>query len=187
MRIGFLGTGTMATALGRAWAAAGHDLVIAGRSATRAEAVAAAIGDRAGAVPAERLVAASDVGLLAVAWEGMDEALDLVSAWQGGLSGRVVIDCTNAVDYATGSLKPASGSAAGHVAAVSPGARVVKALHLFVGESWLSAPEGLAARTVAICGDDDAAGFVMGVVAAGHNPTTAVPWVQPAGLPARPA
>lgn len=90
------------------------------------------------------------------------------------------------------------------------GSHVVKALHLFAGASWLApTPPGQPRRTVAICGDDDAAldiaaelirdlggvpaviggleharqlegvaGFVMRVVAAGHNPVTAVPVVD---------
>lgn len=211
MRIGILGTGTMAHALGQAWARVGHDLVIAGRSQSRATAVAGQIGARARAVPAGDLADASDVVLIAVAWEGVDEALALAKAGAGTLAGKTLIDCTNAVDYATGVLRPATGSAAEHIAAIAPGARVVKALHLFAGHSWLSPrPAGAAPRTVAICGDDpgaldltarlvrdlgaspaviggldharqleDVAGFVIRVVASGHNPTTAVPWVEP--------
>jgi predicted dinucleotide-binding enzyme len=125
-------------------------------------------------------------------------------------AGKAVIDCTNAVDYASGMLKVACGSAAEHIAGMAVGGHVVKALHLFAGTSWLSAPaDGQRARTVAICGEDsaaieiaaelirdlgavpaviggldharqleDAAGFVMRLVAAGCNPTTAVPFVE---------
>jgi predicted dinucleotide-binding enzyme len=157
MRIGILGTGTMATALGQAWARVGHDLAIAGRSPARATTVATQIGDRARAVPASELADASDVVVIAVAWEGVDEALALANTREGALAGKTLIDCTNAVDYTTGVLKPATGSAAQHIAAIATGAHVVKALHLFAGQSWLSRPDGLAPRTVAICGDDQGA------------------------------
>jgi 8-hydroxy-5-deazaflavin:NADPH oxidoreductase len=59
MRIGILGTGTMASALGRAWARAGHRLVIAGRSTSRAALTANMIGDGAVAVAVSDLAAQS--------------------------------------------------------------------------------------------------------------------------------
>lgn len=189
LRIGILGTGTMATALAEAWTRAGHEILVGGRRA---------------APPAD-VVAASDAVLLAVSWSGVDAMLDLAGP---GLAGKPLIDCTNAVDFATGRLLPPSGSAAEHIAERS-GAHVVKALHLFAGTSWLT--DAGTPRTVAICGDDaaalalterlirdlggtpatlggldrarqleDVAGFVMGLVATGHDPATAVPAVQAA-------
>jgi predicted dinucleotide-binding enzyme len=136
--------------------------------------------------------------------------LALAGAGEGSMAGKAVIDCTNAVDYASGLLKPPTGSAVQHIAGQAVGSRVVKALHLFAGASWLApTPAGQPKRTVAMCGDDDAAlgiaaelirdlggvpaviggleharqledvaGFVMRVVAAGHNPVTAVPFVE---------
>jgi 8-hydroxy-5-deazaflavin:NADPH oxidoreductase len=78
----------------------------------------------------------------------------LADAPQGSLQGKTVVDCTNAVDYATFELKPSSGSAAEQVAELAPGAHVVKALHLFAGRSWLTpASPDAAPRTLAICGD----------------------------------
>ncbi|WP_308198179.1 NAD(P)-binding domain-containing protein [Rhodococcus sp. ARC_M6] len=204
MRIGILGTGNMATALGQAWARAGHELVIAGRSTPRAGLVAKEIGGSVRAVAADRLAAESDVVVIAVLWEGLDDALALANAPTGAFAGKTVIDCTNAVDFSTGMLKSAT-SAAQHIAEIATGARVVKALHLFAGQSWLVA-DGSELKTVAICGDDneslditaglirdlgastaviggldharqleDVAGFVMAVVASGNNPASAVP------------
>src|SRR5690606_22286734 len=48
MRIGMLGTGGMAAALGAGWARAGHDIMIAGRDAGKAAALAGAVGGRSG-------------------------------------------------------------------------------------------------------------------------------------------
>jgi predicted dinucleotide-binding enzyme len=212
MRIGILGTGTMASALGRAWARAGHRLVIAGRSTSRAALTANMIGDGAVAVAVSDLAAQSDAIVIAVAWEGLDEALACAQASHGAFAGKTVIDCTNALDFTTGALLLPRGSAAQHISDIATGAHVIKALHMFAGQSWLDPrPTGVAPRTVAICGDDqrslditsalirdlgasaaviggldharqleDVAGFVVSVVAAGHNPVTAVPSVQPA-------
>ena len=196
LRIGILGTGTFATALAEAWSRAGHAITVAGRSLAKAQAVG-----HAALSPAE-LAAASDVVLLAISYEGLDEALALTGA---SLRGKPLIDATNAVDFTTGRHKAPTGSAAEHVAALT-GAHVVKGLNLFAGESWLTASG--TPRTVALCGDDpaalalterliadlgatparlggldharqleDVAGFVMRLVATGHDPATAVPSV----------
>ena len=210
VRIGILGTGTMASALAEAWARAGHGILVGGRSIEKARAIGERLGDAVQAAAPSDVVKGSDVVVVAVAWEGIDQVLGLAGAGEGSFAGLTVIDCTNAVDYASGMLKPTVGSAAERVAAVAAGARVVKALHLFAGTGWLSPPpDGQPVRTVAMCGDDadaldqaselirdlgavpaviggldharqleDVAGFVMGLVAVGCNPTTAVPFVE---------
>ncbi|WP_342747028.1 NAD(P)-binding domain-containing protein [Nocardia amikacinitolerans] len=47
MRIGILGTGAMAAALGGRWARAGHDVTVAGRSQDKARMLATRLGVRA--------------------------------------------------------------------------------------------------------------------------------------------
>jgi predicted dinucleotide-binding enzyme len=210
MRIGILGTGVMASALAEAWVRRGHHVLVAGRSQDKARAIAERLGDAVEAVTPAQAAGASDAVVVAVAWEGLDHMLALAGAGEGSMAGKAVIDCTNAVDYASGLLKPPTGSAVQHIAGQAVGSRVVKALHLFAGASWLApTPAGQPKRTVAMCGDDDAAlgiaaelirdlggvpaviggleharqledvaGFVMRVVAAGHNPVTAVPFVE---------
>ncbi|WP_308208835.1 NAD(P)-binding domain-containing protein [Actinoalloteichus caeruleus] len=44
MRIGILGTGTMASALGAGWVRAGHEVVVGGRSRDRARRLAHGLG-----------------------------------------------------------------------------------------------------------------------------------------------
>lgn len=210
MRIGILGTGVMASALAEGWTRSGHHVLVGGRSPERARAIAARLGDAVEAVDPAQVGKQSDVVVVAVAWEGIDPVLDLAGAGQGSLAGLAVIDCTNAVDYADGLLKLPAGSAVEHIAERAVGSKVVKALHLFAGASWLvPTPTGQPKRTVAMCGDDEAAlaiaaelvrdlggvpaviggleharqledvaGFVMRLVAAGHNPVTALPSVD---------
>lgn len=75
MRIGILGTGTLAGALGACWARAGHDLVIGGRSQFKAQALVSRLGGLARAASLREAVAGRDVVLLVVPWEGVDDAL----------------------------------------------------------------------------------------------------------------
>jgi 8-hydroxy-5-deazaflavin:NADPH oxidoreductase len=125
----------------------------------------------------------------------------------GSLAGTPLIDPTNAVEHGVGVLITDRGtSAAERIAALAPGAHVVKAFHLFSSEQW-TRPDG-SSVTVAMCGDDPAAlrtagelvraaggtpavlgplgrarqldevaGFVIGLAFAGHDPATAVPRV----------
>lgn len=211
MNIGILGTGNLAVTLGRAWASAGHSLLVTGRSADRTKAAAEQVGAAATPVRPDLFAERADVVLVAIAWDGVAEALGLVGGPAGTLEGKTVIDCTNPVDHTTGRLLPETGSAAEFVAGAAVGAHVVKALHLFAGASWPFTGEADTSPVVAICGDDadalrrtatliadlgartvvlgglatarqaeEAAGFVMRVVAAGANPRLAVPNVDPA-------
>jgi predicted dinucleotide-binding enzyme len=211
--IGLLGTGNLAVTLGQAWADAGHSIVVAGRDPEHANAAAEQIGAAAAPVDPRDLADSSDIVVVAVAWSGLESALTLAGGPAGALSGKTMIDCTNPIDFATGRVLPAVGSAAELVARVAPGANVVKALHLFAGASWPFTGEPNIAPVVAICGDDatalsqttaligdlggrtavlggldtarqaeEAAGFVMRLVAAGANPRFAVPDVDPAAV-----
>ncbi|GLW95200.1 NADPH-dependent F420 reductase [Actinokineospora globicatena] len=193
MRIGILGTGAVAAALGARWAH--HDLTIAGRSPANTRALA----DRLGATAAtfREAVTNADVVLLAVRWEGVP---DVLAAAGDALRGKALIDPTNAVENGIGVLLPST-SAAESVAERS-GAHVVKAFHLFPAAHWADAT----GTVVPLCGDDQAAltavaglvrdtgatpavlgplsrarqleevaGFVIGLAFAGVNPNSAVP------------
>lgn len=210
MTVGILGTGNLAVTLGRAWSAAGHSIWLTGRDPGRASEAAERIGAAARAVDPGAFAARVDAVVVAVAWSGLEAALNLVGAGEGSLAGKTVIDCTNPVNPATGELAT-SGAAAALVARTAAGAHVVKALHLFAGASWPYGGPPEEAPVVAICGDEpraleratalirdlggraavigglskarqleESAGFVMAVVASGHNPRFAVPDVDPA-------
>ena len=146
--------------------------------------------------------------LLAVPWEGVGEALDAAGAAEGALGGIPLIDPVNAVTHGAGVLQTPHGlAAAQRIAAMAPGAHVVKAFLLFPASQW-GAPAGQAPVTVAMCGDDPAAlgtvgqlvrdaggvpavlgslertrqleevaGFVIGLAFAGVDPRFAVPSV----------
>lgn len=201
MRIAVLGTGVLARALGGRWVRAGHDVVVAGRSATKAAELAARLGARA----AEPRAAVDGVEavLLAVSHTGVDDVLDSVGVSAGTLAGVTVIDPVNAVEHGVGVLLRES-SVAEHVARRAPGAHVVKAFHLFPATQW--SDPSRPAVTVPLCGDhpdglriasalardvggvpvvlgaldrarqlEETAGFVIGLAFRGVDPRSAVP------------
>ncbi|WP_225823187.1 NADPH-dependent F420 reductase [Streptomyces naphthomycinicus] len=139
MRIGILGTGGMARALGEPWERAGHEVVAAGRSRGDVRAAAAH---------------GTDAVLLAVPYTA---AVDVVTGLAPVLAGRVLIDCTNPVGPGFG-LRTAGGPAAAErIAAAAPAARVVKAFNLCHESVWRLTPPVFAGRPLAVplCGDDE--------------------------------
>ena len=205
MRIGILGTGTLATALAGSWIRAGHEVTIGGRSPERAEVAARASGARSRPLP--EVGGEADAVLLGVHWEGISDILTAAGAPDGSLAGKPLIDPTNAVEHGVGVLRTEPGHAiAHHVADLAPGAHVVKALHMFPATQWtaLQPPP----VTVAMCGNDpralaivgslvsdiggspavlggldrarqleEAAGFVIALAFAGVDPQSAIPAV----------
>ncbi|HWG24560.1 NADPH-dependent F420 reductase [Actinospica sp.] len=209
MRIGILGTGTLAVGLGTAWTRAGHDILVGGRSPENAKAAAERIGSTARAVSPREAVDERDAVLLAVAWEGLADILHAAGAGDGSLAGIPVLDPTNAVEHGVGTLLTTDGRAiAEHVADWAPGAHVVKAFHLFPAAQWTESREPV---TVAMAGDDphalevaahlardagahpavigplhrarqleEVAGFVIALAFAGQDPNAAIPHVPAA-------
>lgn len=156
MRIGIVGTGTMAEGLGRHWAAAGHELLVGGRSVARAREVAGRLGGRAGTP--EEAVLHGDAALLAVPYDAVAGIVRAAGAEAGRLRGRVLVDCTNAVGPGFLLTTGAGPGAARRIAALT-GAHVVKAFNHVAGGVWRlhgpAGPEGPLA--VPLCGDDEAA------------------------------
>jgi 8-hydroxy-5-deazaflavin:NADPH oxidoreductase len=98
--IGLLGTGNLAVTLGKAWATAGHSVVVTGRNSEHAKLAAERISAGAAAVEPRDLADLADVVVVAVAWSGLESALTLVGGPTGAFAGKTIIDCTNPVDYA---------------------------------------------------------------------------------------
>ncbi|MDA0567949.1 NAD(P)-binding domain-containing protein [Streptomonospora sp. S1-112] len=180
MRIGVVGTGGMAEALGGGWAAAGHEVMFGGRSPARAKALAARVGGAARTgTPAEAAAFGAAV-LLAVPYAAVLGVLADLGAADGALRGRVLIDCVNPVATTAFTLATDDGgpSLARRIADAAPGAHPVKAFTLCPADVW-RAREGEAGGTsgesghesgggaphVPLCGDsDDALGVVGGLV-----------------------
>jgi predicted dinucleotide-binding enzyme len=141
MRIGILGTGDMADALGTRWRRAGHEVLAGGRRDG---------GLRAAAEHG------TDAVLLALPYEAV---VEVVGALADVLRGRTLVDCTNPVGPGF-ALRTAGGpSAAERIAAAAPGAHVVKAFNLCHVDVWRLTPPVFGGRPLAVplCGDDEGA------------------------------
>ncbi|MBW8484471.1 NADPH-dependent F420 reductase [Actinomadura parmotrematis] len=150
MRIGVLGAGNMADALGGAWARAGHEVMVGARDRGRADALAARIGAAAGGLADAAVY--GDVVLLAVPYGAAEDVVRAVGPWQG----KVLVDCTNPIGGPDFRLLTAGGaSGAERIAAAAPGAHVVKAFNL-VHEGIWRAPRAAVGGPlgVPLCGDD---------------------------------
>lgn len=127
---------------------------VLGRDQDKAAALAAEVSGTAGAV-GEAIT--GDIVVLAVPVTAFDE---LVAAYGAQLEGKVVVDVTNPVDFATfDSLTvPADSSAAAELQAKLPGAKVVKAFNtLFAGVLAAGQVGGDVPAVVLVAGDDESA------------------------------
>ncbi|MDG4797605.1 NAD(P)-binding domain-containing protein [Micromonospora sp. WMMD1082] len=139
MKIGVLGTGGMAAALGGAWVAAGHEVVIGGRDRERARRTA----DRVRAAGHGGLGAAARHGQAVLVAVPAVAAPQVVTDVAGILAGRTVIDCTNPlVPTGDGPMLDtgAAGSVVRQLAGAAPDARLVKAFNLCHVSVWTLRP-----------------------------------------------
>ncbi|WP_159792702.1 NADPH-dependent F420 reductase [Puerhibacterium puerhi] len=135
--VSIIGTGNMGTAI------AG----IARKAGATVEVIAHADADKP---------VTGDVVVLAVPFPALAE----IAAQRGEqLAGKVVVDITNPVDFATfdGLTVPADSSAAAQLQSALPQARVVKAFNTSFAATLASGTVGEQTTTVLVAGDDDAA------------------------------
>ncbi len=156
MKIAIIGAGAVGGALGTAWSRGDHDNVLGVRDVNKPElkTLCEAIG--AAALPGPDAAAAGDVVILALPWDGAEQAVTAL----GDLSGKTVIDCTNPLGFEDGALFLDRGfttSGGESVAAWLPGAHVVKGLNQVPAE-MMADNARLNSRPVQfIAGDDESA------------------------------
>jgi predicted dinucleotide-binding enzyme len=155
MRIGTIGAGTIAQAIARHAVRHGHEVVLSNsRGPASLSALVAGLGPLATAgTPAE--AAGADLVVLAVGWPQIPDAV----AGLPPLDGTVVIDATN--QFATLAPTPTVadlGDLTGseYVAALLPGARVVKAFNSLYARYIAPDPRHEAGRQVLFLAGDDA-------------------------------
>jgi 8-hydroxy-5-deazaflavin:NADPH oxidoreductase len=149
MRIGILGTGKMGTALGRAFARLGHDVVFGTSDperGTRLNPGAKVVTHREAAEHGELVV-------LATRWENTEEVLRS----SGPFEGKVLMSAVNAATETEALAVGHTTSAAEEIARWAPTARVVEAFNGTYSEAVNLAPESATGETVLVCGDDAAA------------------------------
>lgn len=150
MRVGVVGAGNIGGNIARRLALSGHSVTVGfAHDQAKLAAFAKEIGATAGS---PKGAAASDVVVISVPWEAIDDALDQT----GSLAGRIVIDTTN--QFGEDGLVDLKGRTAARVNADRMrGARYTKSFNTltsrFQSESAGRPKESRAVQW--LCGDDD--------------------------------
>jgi hypothetical protein len=161
MQIAVIGTGNVGSALGGAFARAGHTVTFASRNEAQAAMVAAETGSTAAGIV--EAATAAEVVVLAVPYTA---AAELAAGIADVAVGRIVIDATNPLKPDYSGLSTEGGpSGAEQLAALLPGAIVVKAFNtLFAGIQ--GQPDALGTPLDALFAtDDDAAAATVAALA----------------------
>jgi predicted dinucleotide-binding enzyme len=151
MRIGILGAGAIGAAFARRLVAGGHEALLS--NSRGPETLAGLVSELGpGASAGTRLEAArAEIVVLAVPTPQVATALHGLPDW----GGRVLVDATNDFSAHPG---PDHVTTSEQVAALAPGARVLKALnHLFAASLAADPRPAAGNRVLFVSGDDDAA------------------------------
>jgi NADPH-dependent F420 reductase len=153
MKIAIVGSGHIGAGLARPWTKKGHSVTFAAREPNDAE--LAALAKEVGAKTASVSDAArgADVVVLAMPYGALDDVLEAA----GDLAGKVVVDCTNAVELGPGGMGLKYGhttSAAEELQKRLPRAKVFKSFNAQGAENLANPIYGGVAASNFFCGDD---------------------------------
>ncbi|WP_457207821.1 NADPH-dependent F420 reductase [Nocardioides sp. P5_C9_2] len=146
--VSIIGTGTMAQAISSVVTRGGNTVELIGHADSDTQPT-------------------GDIVVLAVPYPAL---ADVLATRGAQLEGRVVVDITNPLDFATfdSLVVPADASATAEIAAALPGARVLKAFNTTFAATLAAGTVGDVPTTVLIAGDDaDAKSLLADVIAAG--------------------
>lgn len=153
MNVTIVGTGNMGRGIATRLLAGGHGVTLLDRDGAKAEALAGELGGSAGAgAVGDRIP--DEVVVLAVPYEA---AAPLVRQYGEALSGKVVVDITNPVDWETFDdlVTPPDSSAAEEIEKEAPeGARVVKAFNTTFAGTLVEGRVAGQPLDVYVAGDD---------------------------------
>ncbi|WP_026819482.1 NADPH-dependent F420 reductase [Arthrobacter castelli] len=160
--ISIIGTGNMARGIGSRAIASGQTVQFLARDGAKASELAAELGPGASAGSIADTPAAGVV-VLALPFDG---AKDYVSTNAGVLSGKVLVDISNPVNFETfdSLVVPADSSAAQEIAALVPDAQVVKAFNTTFATTLAEGKAGDKPLDVFIAGAQEARAQVSGFV-----------------------
>lgn len=161
MEITIIGTGNMARGIATRLLAGGHAVTLLGTSSEKARALAGKLsGDVRAAEVGDHLQ--GDVVVLAIPYTAID---DVLGAYASQLSGKVIVDITNPVDFSAFTLlHPRAGSAAQEIAGRAPATRVVKAFNTTFAGTLLERRVADQPLDVLIASDDEDAKRIVGTL-----------------------
>ena len=159
MNVTIIGAGNMGGGIGTRLVAGGHRVTLVDVIPENARELADSLNQGSAgsgqATTGQLESIQDDVIVLAV---GYGANLELVKQLGPALTGKIVVDIANPIDFATGSLATAPGSSsAEEVAAAAPGARVVKAFNTTFAGTLVEGQVAGQPLDVFIAGDDAAA------------------------------
>jgi 8-hydroxy-5-deazaflavin:NADPH oxidoreductase len=155
MKIGIIGTGKMASGLGKHWISKGHEIKFGSRDPEKQSKVKETLSTSADVGTISEAANFSDVILFAVPGRNSVEAIGAA----GSLAGKTLIDCSNPIGWGPeGMYLLAHGTTSGaeELAKLAAGAKVVKAFNS--NFSQLIHAGGQTAQQQAdsfYCGDDE--------------------------------
>jgi len=157
MKIGLIGYGSMAQALGSRWAGK-HDLYVGGRRADKARTLAERLGHGARYGSEANAAVFGEVVVLATRHEAVFDAMDAARG-PNALAGKILLDINNPVSIVDGEFLPKmfeGKSLAEAIAAYAPAAHVVKAFNMCQAKVWEMDPPVFDGRRLVVfhCGDD---------------------------------
>jgi predicted dinucleotide-binding enzyme len=169
MEIGIIGAGAFAQAFAKLALKAGHKIKLSNsRGPDSLRKIVNQLGPGATAASKEE-AAACEIVLLAVPWDNVPETLASLPKWNN----QILIDGINPLHGRAGVFTPADVgnlSTSQFIAALAPGARVVKALNTITVPKLEADPiVNGARRVVFISGDDDGAKKQVGTLLAGFG------------------
>ncbi len=159
MNIGIIGAGNIGAALGKIWASNGHSVIVGVRNplTPRVQTLLKESDGRISAVRVKEAAERSDVVLLATPWEAVGEvAFQLI-----GITGKILIDCTNPITPNPEWPLAQGSSAAEEIAKRLPHLRVVKAFNTIGAGNLSDLMFGTIHADTFICGDDSDAKSVV--------------------------
>ena len=151
--IAFIGTGRVASTLGKFWAEHGHTIILGSRNPgdDKVKALAASIGHGTVALSQKDAAAKGRIVVVAVPGTAAKDA----AASLGDLSGKLVIDVTNFIKRENNTIAPVDGpSIAEQIQALAPGAKVVKAFNTLTVAVMADPKLGGGHVAIPIAGDD---------------------------------
>ena len=150
MKIGILGAGNIGGNLGRRWAQGGHSIRFGVRKPDELAGLVQECGSQASAGDASTAAAFGDVVVVALPWGAVKDVLGSL----GDLRGKIVVDATNPLKWSDGPVHAVATSGAEEIAALVPGAIVVKAFNTLGAEHILNPVVGGLPADVFLATDD---------------------------------